>query len=88
MAVLDLERVAYRDALDLQHRLVRARRAGAIPDTLVLLEHPPVLTVGRAGGDENVVAPAEIKPDDFAAWREGARDAGGREVRRPRQRSK
>ncbi len=56
MAVLSLGTVPYRDALALQHRLVAARRVGDIPDTLVLLEHPPVLTVGRAGGDDNVTA--------------------------------
>ncbi len=56
MAVLRLGLVPYREALELQHRLVAARRAGEIPDTLVLLEHPPVLTVGRAGGDDNVTA--------------------------------
>jgi lipoate-protein ligase B len=56
MPILDLARVPYRDALALQHRLVDARRAGAIADTLLLLEHPAVLTVGRAGGQDNVVA--------------------------------
>jgi lipoate-protein ligase B len=42
-----LGRVAYRDALDLQHRLVRARAAGLVPDQLILLEHDPVLTLGK-----------------------------------------
>jgi lipoyl(octanoyl) transferase len=39
--------VEYRAAHDLQERLRRARQAGAIPDTLLLLEHPPVYTRGR-----------------------------------------
>jgi lipoyl(octanoyl) transferase len=39
--------VAYREAHDLQERLRAARQAGAIPDTLLLLEHPPVYTRGR-----------------------------------------
>lgn len=38
--------VPYDEAVALQHRLVEARKAGDIPDTLVLLEHPPVVTLG------------------------------------------
>lgn len=42
-----LGRASYEATLDLQHRLVAARQAGAIPDTLLLVEHPPVITLGR-----------------------------------------
>ena len=49
LRVLDLGTVAYGEALALQHRLIEQRRDGDIPDTLVLLEHPPVVTVGRGG---------------------------------------
>jgi lipoyl(octanoyl) transferase len=42
-----LGRIDYRAAWARQHDLVDARAAGAIPDTLLLLEHPPVLTLGR-----------------------------------------
>src|SRR5690606_42069682 len=64
---LDVRRlglVRYEDGLELQRRLVEERRAGAIPDTLLLLEHPPVITVGvkRTGGRANIVAP----PDELA----------------------
>ena len=38
--------VPYADALDLQQRLVEQRKANAIPDQLLLLEHPPVITLG------------------------------------------
>ncbi len=41
--------VPYRDALDRQQALVRSRQAGETPDQLVLLEHPPVITVGVSG---------------------------------------
>lgn len=41
----------YAEAWELQRELVRRRRAGEIPDTLLLLEHPPVYTVGRAARD-------------------------------------
>jgi lipoyl(octanoyl) transferase len=39
--------VEYREALALQKRVRGARQAGAIPDTVLLLEHPPVYTRGR-----------------------------------------
>ena len=39
--------VDYRRALDLQRRLCAERQAEEIPDTLLLLEHPPVYTRGR-----------------------------------------
>jgi lipoyl(octanoyl) transferase len=50
--------VPYQDALALQRSLVEERRADRIPDTLLLLQHPPVITVGVKGdgGRSNVVA--------------------------------
>lgn len=51
--------VAYADGLELQADLVRRRAAGTIPDQLLLLEHPHVLTLGRAARTENVRANAE-----------------------------
>ena len=52
--------VPYRLALDRQQALVRARQAGRTPDQLVLLEHPPVITVGVSGRGRSghVLAPA------------------------------
>ena len=44
---VNLGLVDYREAHDLQERLRAARQAGAIPDTLLLLEHPAVYTRGR-----------------------------------------
>ncbi|HSL20985.1 MAG TPA: lipoyl(octanoyl) transferase LipB [Vicinamibacterales bacterium] len=41
-----LGRVAYAEALELQQRLVEERRRREIPDQLLLLEHPPVITLG------------------------------------------
>ncbi len=51
-----LGRVAYREAWDLQHRLAAARAAGRIPDQLLLLEHDPVLTLGRHADEAYVRA--------------------------------
>lgn len=45
--VVSLGQVAYADAEQLQERVRAARQAEAIPDTLLLLEHPPVYTKGR-----------------------------------------
>jgi lipoyl(octanoyl) transferase len=55
LSVVYLGRVAYRAGLELQARMVGLRKAGAIGDVLVMLEHPPVLTLGRNAGRENVL---------------------------------
>jgi lipoyl(octanoyl) transferase len=46
MDVRRLGVVAYQDALDLQRQLVEDRKAGRVADQLLLLEHPPVITLG------------------------------------------
>jgi lipoyl(octanoyl) transferase len=48
-------RVPYAEALELQDRLVAQRRAGEISDTLLLLEHPHVLTLGTAAHHRHVL---------------------------------
>jgi lipoate-protein ligase B len=48
-------RIGYRDAWALQRRAVDERRAGRIPDTLLLLEHPPVITLGRSGSEDHLL---------------------------------
>lgn len=53
--LLNLDRVSYQEAWDLQHRLVRLRREGRIGDVLILLEHPPVITIGRQGDEANIL---------------------------------
>jgi lipoyl(octanoyl) transferase len=56
-----LGRVAYREAWALQKRLVDERVAGQIPDTLLLLEHDAVLTLGRQAEEGHVLArPREL----------------------------
>jgi lipoate-protein ligase B len=47
--LLNYDRLDYASAWDLQHRLVEERVAARRPDTLVLLEHGPVYTIGRSG---------------------------------------
>jgi lipoyl(octanoyl) transferase len=65
MSVRRLGRVDYAEGLDLQKQLVEERRAGRIGDTLLLLEHPPVITLGvkSRGKSTNIVA----SPDHLAA---------------------
>ena len=53
---VDLGLIGYRDAYELQKRLVAARKAGAIEDTLLLCEHPHVITQGRSGRREHLLA--------------------------------
>lgn len=55
-----LGRVAYEEAHALQRELVDARTARRVGDTLLLLEHPPVLTLGRSAHEENLLAPRDL----------------------------
>ncbi|HXZ13803.1 MAG TPA: lipoyl(octanoyl) transferase LipB [Candidatus Sulfotelmatobacter sp.] len=54
--VVDLGLTAYEPACELQRELVAARKAGAIPDVLLLCEHPHVITLGRNGKRKNLHA--------------------------------
>lgn len=61
LVVEELGCVPYGDALELQEKAVEARRLGSTPDRLLLLEHPPVVTLGRGAKPENLlVGPAEL----------------------------
>jgi lipoyl(octanoyl) transferase len=55
-----LGRIGYRDAWDLQKQLAGARARDEIGDTLLLLEHPPVLTLGRQSDEGHVLAPPRL----------------------------
>ena len=56
LAVRSLGTVPYGEALELQRRLVAERRDGRIPDTLLLLEHPHVITLGTSARPAHVLA--------------------------------
>lgn len=58
--LVNLGVVPYAQALELQHRLVAARKRGALNDTLLLLEHPPVFTLGRNAREEHILASREF----------------------------
>jgi lipoyl(octanoyl) transferase len=57
---LYLGRVPYEEGLQLQAEIVALRLAGRVDNVLLLLEHPPVLTLGRNGRRENVLASDEL----------------------------
>jgi len=60
--VLDLGLRPYREVWDLQHTLHAAVREGREPDTFIVAEHPPVITLGRQAKRDNVL----IAPDLLA----------------------
>jgi lipoyl(octanoyl) transferase len=55
--LLDLDRVPYQEAWDLQRALAGAVSQGAIPDTVIFLEHPPVVTLGRRTNEQELHVP-------------------------------
>jgi lipoyl(octanoyl) transferase len=56
--VCHLGRVGYTEAAGVQERLRDRVRAGALPETMLLLEHPPVYTVGRRTADADLPLPS------------------------------
>jgi lipoyl(octanoyl) transferase len=62
--LLTLGRVSYAEALAIQQQVIAARKQNLIGDTLLLLEHPPVLTLGRNAHRSNVLV-----SDDLLAQR-------------------
>ena len=61
--LLDLGTVPYTEAWDLQRSLAGAVSQGAIPETAILLEHAPVVTLGRRTDVEELHVPAEAEVD-------------------------
>jgi lipoate-protein ligase B len=58
--VVDLGTREYGEVWDLQRQMVAARQRDEIPDTLLLVEHPNVITLGRGTHKENVLAPGDM----------------------------
>jgi lipoyl(octanoyl) transferase len=57
---IDLGLIGYAEAYALQKRVVAARKAGAIEDVLLLCEHPHVITQGRSGKREHLLASEQV----------------------------
>lgn len=60
LLVVHLGRIEYGAAWELQRRVVAARKAGSIPDVLLLCEHPHVITLGRNGNIANLRVPGAM----------------------------
>jgi len=60
ISVLQLGSIDYATGLDLQRRLVELRKSSAIGDALLLLEHPPVITLGRNAKTKNILGTPEL----------------------------
>ena len=56
----DLGSMSYVDAFALQQQFVERRKRGEIPDQLLIVEHPHVITMGRNGHDENLLCAPEL----------------------------
>jgi len=56
LLIVDLGLISFTDAYALQQRIAAARKAGTIEDALLLCEHPHVITLGRNGNRENLLA--------------------------------
>ncbi len=60
IALKDLGRIGYEAAFELQRELVERRKRGEIPDQLLIVEHPHVITLGRNAHSENLLASPEV----------------------------
>ncbi|MES1257129.1 MAG: lipoyl(octanoyl) transferase LipB [Acidobacteriota bacterium] len=58
--IRDLGRMSYGEALGIQHEIAAERKQGLGTDHLLFVEHPHVITIGRNGHDENLLAPAGL----------------------------
>src|SRR3984957_9279902 len=58
--LIHLGRVSYTEGLAIQQQVVDARKQNLIDDPLLLLEHPPVLTLGRNAHRSNILASDEL----------------------------
>ena len=58
--IVDLGLISYTGGYALQQRVVAARKTGAIADVLLLCEHPHVITLGRNGKRENLLASEHV----------------------------
>ncbi len=58
--VIDIDLIDYRRAWDFQRELVTAKVKSDLPDILILLEHNPVITLGRRGNRQHILASPEV----------------------------
>ena len=73
LLVVDRGLVEYGAAWELQRRVAAARKAGAVPDVLLLCEHPHVITLGRSGKISNLLASGDALRDMGVSFFETSR---------------
>ncbi len=59
MLLIDLPCTEYLEALEIQRRLVERKISERSPDVLLVLEHPPTVTLGTRGGESDLLVPAD-----------------------------
>jgi lipoyl(octanoyl) transferase len=62
--IVKLGKIEYDEAFKLQQEIVKLRQENKIADTLILLEHFPVITVGRSGDNDNIIVSEEFLKDN------------------------
>jgi len=60
MDLLDLGICEYKEALEIQYKLVEKVQKESVNDTLILVEHPPVVTMGRNAKEDNLLLPEAL----------------------------
>ena len=60
LRVVDLGEIDFDSAFALQERMLAKRAADEIPDTLLLLEHPPTITIGRRGTEADILGTPDV----------------------------
>jgi lipoyl(octanoyl) transferase len=75
LLTVDFGLISYTDAWALQQRIVAARKAAAIEDVLLFCEHPHVITLGRSGKRENLLASERVLRQKGVEFHES--DRGG-----------
>src|ERR1044071_8978846 len=68
-----LHRVTYENGMRLQEKLVELRSSDLIDDQLLLLEHPPVITLGRGGDASNLLASEQLLQSNGVRYYETTR---------------
>ncbi len=58
--IIDLKKTNYAKALEIQQSLQQKRINDEISDSFIVVEHPPVLTMGKRGKQDSILAPKEI----------------------------
>lgn len=76
MWVLNLGKIGYRQALRLQEKLHQERVNGTVPDLLLVVEHPPTITIGRSGLASDILVSRRLLNEQGIAVHEISRGGG------------